>query len=193
MIPFQRNDGGREAAGFKGKTGDCVCRAICIATGLPYTIVYDRLAEGNAAQRKTRRMKPNLKGVRTASHGIYVKRKWFKDYMRELGFVWVPTMQIGSGCKVHLEDGTLPKGRLVVQVSRHLTAVINGVIHDTYDPQRNDSWQFEPDVGQPLKANQGRNENGVWTKIGGRCCYGYWELKSKRSFFEAWEEARGYA
>ena len=29
------NDGGRTAAGFKGETGDCVTRAIAIATGLP--------------------------------------------------------------------------------------------------------------------------------------------------------------
>jgi hypothetical protein len=45
-------------------------------------------------------------------------------------------MQIGSGCKVHLRDGELPTGRLVVFVSKHYTAVIDGVIHDTYDPSR---------------------------------------------------------
>ena len=33
---WQYNDGGRSAAGFSGKTGDCVCRAIAIATGKPY-------------------------------------------------------------------------------------------------------------------------------------------------------------
>jgi hypothetical protein len=31
---WQFDDGGRGAAGFKGKTGDCVCRAIAIATGI---------------------------------------------------------------------------------------------------------------------------------------------------------------
>jgi hypothetical protein len=41
-------------------------------------------------------------GKCTAAHGIYVRRKCFKDYMRELGFEWFPTMKIGSGCKVHL-------------------------------------------------------------------------------------------
>ena len=44
---FVYNDGGREAAGYKGKAGDCVCRAIAIAARLPYQEVYDRLAEGN--------------------------------------------------------------------------------------------------------------------------------------------------
>ena len=105
MIEINFNDGGRADAGFKGKTGDCVARAVAIAAGLPYKEVYDRLAEGNATQRvskRTRGLKKN--GVKTASHGINVTRKWFKDYMKELGFEWIPTMQIGSGCKVHLDD-----------------------------------------------------------------------------------------
>jgi hypothetical protein len=37
------NDGGRSAAGYKGSTGDCVVRAIAIATCKPYTEVYDAL------------------------------------------------------------------------------------------------------------------------------------------------------
>ncbi len=37
-------------------------------------------------------------------------------------------MQIGSGCTVHLRADELPSGRLVVSVSRHLTAVIDCVI-----------------------------------------------------------------
>ena len=137
MIDFIYNDGGRAEAGFKGKTGDCVARAVAIASELPYKEVYDRLAEGNATQRvtkKTRGLKKN--GVKTASHGINVTRKWFKDYMKELGFEWVPTMQIGSGCKVHLDEDELPKGRLVCSVSRHSTAVIDGVLNDTYDCSR---------------------------------------------------------
>ena len=40
---FKYNDGGRELAGYKGKTGDCVTRAIAIATGKPYQEVYDNL------------------------------------------------------------------------------------------------------------------------------------------------------
>jgi hypothetical protein len=175
MSEFVKDDGGRAAAGFLGVTGDCVCRAICIVTGLSYTIVYDRLSEGNAAQRKSKHSKKRRgSGVHSAAFGIWVKRKWFKDYMRELGFVWTPTMKIGTGCKVHLDAKELPKGRLVVALSKHYTTMIDGVIHDTYDPRRSASYSFESDRGQALKANQGRNENGVWTEIGGRCVYGYW-------------------
>ena len=146
MIEFNFNDGGREAAGKKGSTGDCVTRAVAIASGLSYLEVYNRLAEGNAKQRITKRSNKRKAGVKTASKGISVRRKWYKDYMKELDFEWVPTMLVGSGCKVHLDEDELPKGRLICHVSRHSCAVIDGVLNDTYDCSR----------------------------MGTRCVYGYW-------------------
>jgi hypothetical protein len=172
---FIRDDGGRAAAGFKGNAGDCVCRAIAIASGRPYREVYDFIAANNATIRLTKRTRKSAK-KRSARDGVYTRRKWFKDYMRSLGFEWVPTMKIGTGCRVHLDPKELPKGRLVCMVSRHACAVIDGVIRDTFDPRRDKSWTFEPDHGQELKPNQGRNQNGVWTEIGGRCVYGYWQM-----------------
>jgi hypothetical protein len=80
MEKFNYNDGGRLQAGYKGQTGDCVCRAICIATGKPYQEVYDVLAYGNATQRKGKR-EGNKAGKRTASKGISVKRDLFKKYI----------------------------------------------------------------------------------------------------------------
>lgn len=142
------NDGGRQDAGFKGSANDCVCRAICIATGLPYKQIYDRLSEGNATQR---RAKGEARGQRSARNGIFIQRKWFKDYMIELGFTWIPTMTIGSGCTVHLKADELPKGKLVCNVSRHVAAVIDGVINDTHDCSRE----------------------------GKRCVYGYWKLEGE--------------
>jgi hypothetical protein len=130
---FIQNDGGRASAGFKGNAADCVCRSIAIASGRGYASVYNDLAVGNAGQRQTKRAK---KRGRTARNGIHTQRKWFKDYMLRLRFRWVPTMRIGQGCKVHLRAKELPAGRLVVMLSGHATAVINGVIHDTYDPSR---------------------------------------------------------
>jgi len=145
-INFTFNDGGRKAAGYKGNASDCVCRAIAIATDLPYQQVYDRLALGNASQRNT---KNSSKGSRrSARNGIFTSRKWFKDYMQELGFTWHPTMSIGSGCKVHLNADELPKGKIICSVSRHYVAMIDGVINDTDDCSRS----------------------------GTRCVYGYWQI-----------------
>ncbi len=45
-------------------------------------------------------------------------------------------MSIGSGCQVHLRAKGLPTGRLIVQLSKHVAAVIDGVIHDTHNPSR---------------------------------------------------------
>ncbi len=87
-----------------------------------------------ATQRRSKHYKTARK---TAARGITVGRKWFDEYMIELGFTWVPTMQIGQGCKVHLRTGELPiVGRLVVSVSKHCVAVIDGIVHDTHDCTR---------------------------------------------------------
>lgn len=174
-MKFIYDDGGRAMCGFKGRTGDCVTRAISIVTQRPYSQVYLELAAMNSKMRKTKTRTKSV-GKKTASEGIYTTSQLFKDYMRKLNFTWVPCMKPGTGCKVHLTDGELPMGRLVVRVSNHLTAVIDGVIHDTFNPQRDKSYSFEPDHGQDLKPNQGRNQNGVWTEIGGRCVYGYYIL-----------------
>jgi hypothetical protein len=39
--------------------------------------------------------------------------------------------------RVHLKAAELPRGRLIVRCSKHTTAVIDRIIHDTYDPSRN--------------------------------------------------------
>lgn len=181
-MEFIYNDGGREAAGFHGKAGDCVTRAIAIVSTAPYEEIYRELAARTGDQRKSK-----LTGKRSASarNGINTRRQWFRDYMTAHGFIWKPCMEIGSGCKVHLAAGELPMGKLIVALSRHYTAVIDGVIHDTYNPQRDKSWSFEPDHGQALKPNQGRNENGVWTEIGGRCVYGYWSIATFKATGES--------
>jgi len=173
-VGFVYNDGGRKAAGYQGTTGDCVTRSIAIATGRPYQEVYDAL-NALAVTERTGRRKRKKSNART---GVY--KNTTRRYMESIGWEWTPTMAIGSGCKVHLCADELPAGRLVVAVSRHLTAVIDGVIHDIYDPRRAKSYMFEPDRGQVLRDGQGRNENGVWTEIGGRCVYGYFSKGESR-------------
>jgi hypothetical protein len=175
-MKYVYDDGGRAAAGYKGDAGDCVCRSIAIASERPYAEVYARLAAGNRAQRRSKRQKE--KRAASARDGVNVHRKWYRDYMHELGFKWVPTMSIGSGCTVHLADGELPMGRLVVQVSKHYTAVIDGVVRDADDPQRAILY-WEHDNGRELKPYEFR-EPGRICSIGRRCVYGYWVLEAAR-------------
>ena len=130
---FIYDDGGREAAGFKGKTGDCVCRAIAIATEMPYKEVYDLINETAKSERASKRKR----GKSSARTGVYIGT--IRKVMERLGWKWHPTMAIGKGCTVHLRKDELPSGRLVVSVSRHEVAVIDGVVHDTYDCTRDGS------------------------------------------------------
>jgi hypothetical protein len=134
------NDGGRAAAGFQGEAGDCVTRAIAIATKLPYQQVYDELRRRTAvfARGRSRAAKRAARG--SGRSGTTPRNGVFKDAYRpwliELGWAWTPTMAIGQGCKVHLRAAELPSGCLLVCVSHHLVAVIDGVIHDTHDCSR---------------------------------------------------------
>lgn len=132
-MKFVYNDGGRAAAGYKGTAGDCVCRAIAIATERPYQEVYDLINEYAKSERTGKRKH----GKSSARNGVY--KQTIRKVMEHYGWRWVATMQIGQGCKVHLDENELPAGRLVVSVSKHETAVIDGVLNDTYDCTRDGS------------------------------------------------------
>ncbi len=125
---FILDDGGRAGTGFRGYAGDCVTRAIAIAAELPYRKVYDALNAICSGQRR-------WKG-RKGSSRIGVPRRVYHKYLTSIGFKWVPTMEIGKGCHTHLRPEELPGGRLVTRLSGHLSAVIDGVIHDLYDTSR---------------------------------------------------------
>lgn len=129
-IQFVYDDGGRKAAGYKGEAGDCVCRAVAIATKMRYQDVYLLIDSCGKLERmsKTRKSKSS---ARTGVHKPTIRR-----LMDGLGWEWTPTMGIGTGCKVHLAKDELPSGRLIVSVSKHCIAVIDGVLHDTSDCSR---------------------------------------------------------
>ena len=133
-MKFVYADGGRELyfKAIKG-VGDCVCRAICNATGKDYLEVYNALNELAKHERTSKRKK----SISNARNGVY-KRTYHK-YLESLGWKWVATMQIGSGCQVHLNEYELPKGVLIVSVSRHLTCVKDGVLYDRYDCSREEN------------------------------------------------------
>lgn len=131
LLPWVYDDGGRAAAGFHGAAGDCVCRAIAIASEQPYADIYAALDATATRERVGRRKR----AISHARLGVYARTS--RHYLTTTGWQWIPTMAIGSGCQVHLRLGEVPlQGRLIVRLSRHLTAVVNGVIHDIYDPSR---------------------------------------------------------
>jgi hypothetical protein len=157
------DDGGRAEAGFRGLAGDCGARAVAIAAGIPYREAYDRL---NAAAKMERRKRKS-----NARTGVWPDT--MSAVLMPLGFVWTPTMHVGSGCRVHLADGELPSGRLVVRLSKHYTAVIDGVIHDTFNPDDRPAI-FYPPGARDIPSSAQRNDAGVMVYAPKRCVYGYW-------------------
>lgn len=136
---WTHDDGGRTAAGYKGEPGDCVCRAIAIASRKPYAEIY------SLVNKTAKRERPRDGDTRSSARNG-VSKATIRRMLDVLGWHWTPTMGIGTGCRVHLRADELPSGRLIVNVSRHIVAVIDGVVHDTHDP----------------------------TRDGKRCVYGYW-------------------
>jgi hypothetical protein len=148
------DDGGRSEAGYKGTAGDCVCRAIAIVAERPYKEVYDTINEYAQHERTGKRKR----GVSSARNGVY--KETIRKVAAHFGLKWIPTMKIGQGCKVHLTAEELPTGRLVVSISGHEVAVIDGVIHDTY----NSSIKQYYDTDGNLITNDKRCVYGYFVK-----------------------------
>lgn len=150
------SDGGRAAAGYRGDADDCCVRAFSIATGRPYQEIYDRL-NALASKERIGKRKKTISSARTGVHKNTAHKLAYEIALEyslrpggDVSRLWVPTMFIGQGCKVHLCADELPRGRLVVALSKHYAAVIDGVVHDTHDPARD----------------------------GSRCVYGYWRFQT---------------
>lgn len=112
-------------------------RATAIATGLPYERVYRDLFDMGKQMR-----------VKQASPRTGVEKKVYRTYFSELGYTHVAKMGIGTGCQVHVcVEEIPPKGTFILNLSKHVSCVIDGTILDTHDPSRN----------------------------GNRCVYGWWE------------------
>lgn len=127
---FIYDDGGRTLAGYKGDAKDCVVRAIAIAENVPYSAIYKELQawiDGHPTRKGKKRY------VRLGGASI----KEIRGFLDARGWTWRSVMGIGTGTTMHLRREELPsQKRLIMRLSRHLCAVIDGVIHDTYDPSR---------------------------------------------------------
>ena len=155
MLEYHYNDGGRAAAGFRGKTGDCLVRAVAIATGLPYRDVYHTVsstmkkhgyrASGNVYLQTQELRKPGMLRVGA------VQRLVLKDY----GFV-----------KVSLPPGPRPTytqafqqfGTCIVSTNGHVATLMDGALQDTFDGRTYD---------YPTVAGE-RKARSVWVQVSRR-------------------------
>ena len=128
QLDFIYNDGGRISAGYKELTRDCVTRAITIAADLDYKFVHDCINRACKQERKYLGFTRTI--IRRVKHGKFnadegVTRRVIDEFvLGGLCWNWISTVN-------HNTFLDLPsKGKLLVLLSNHLVAVIDGVIHD---------------------------------------------------------------
>tara|TARA_B100000214_G_scaffold369228_1_gene341952 strand:- start:62 stop:472 length:411 start_codon:yes stop_codon:yes gene_type:complete len=115
MIKFKHNDGGRSIYFGKRETGDCVVRAIAIATKKHYRDVWHDLLD---ISKRT--------GLLPNEHETY------ETYLtKHLGWTKHKCPRRADGKKylvrqVHHEQA-------IILTRGHLTAMVDGVINDTFD------------------------------------------------------------
>lgn len=123
---IEENDGGRLKSGLSVSQTDCAVRAIAIASKSWYNSVLTDMID---------------KGLYVPSSGTVVNSNEFREYLAGYGFYFVPILHASHCNAVKLDQP--PKGRILAWVRSygsdtrfsHLTAVIDGVVQDVYDPR----------------------------------------------------------
>lgn len=109
-MKYEFNDGGRAASKYSGGINDCVTRAISIATGIGYDAAREIL-------------RPVL-----THEGVNVFSAEFASIARRAGLVYVAARQKGFTVAHLPTDGVF-----IAHTSKHISAVVNGVVLDTFD------------------------------------------------------------
>jgi len=133
-MPYVQNDAGRSEAGFKGKFADCSVRSICIAVGLPYREVYNRFVDMGSRER-------DITWLGRPSHPLRgIRQQSMHKFLNPLGWHWRSMFDSRFNRRRYLCAADLPKGRLIVIIHDHSTAVIDHVIHDNFPQVAKKRW-----------------------------------------------------
>lgn len=142
-LPWQQNDGGRKAAGYKGTTRDCVVRALAIVTDEPYKKVYKELyalAKAHPVWRQVRdpkRCSPRL--------GVYSQHS--SMFLTARGWKWVPAKDlVPNEGNINAFPDLGPKA--IINIPRHFMAIVDGVVHDQWSPN---TWERPQVLGAWVK------------------------------------------
>ena len=115
MLKFKHNDGGRSIYFGKRQTGDCVVRAIAIATNKHYRDVWHDLLK---ISKRTGFMPNN--------------RETYETYLiKHLGWYKHKCLRQANG-KKYLVKQVYHK-QAIILTRGHLTAMVDGVVNDLFD------------------------------------------------------------
>lgn len=121
--PFNRNDGGRISSKRPKQKEDCTVRALAIAADLAYDKAYDLLKYGGRKSHQGFNFRAWVDGKIINGYSF----KW-KSFPAQKG---ERRMNPVTFCNQY------KKGRFILRTAKHVFAVIDGVVHDTFK-ERND-------------------------------------------------------
>lgn len=127
------DDGGRSNY-YKAKSvRDCVCRAIAIANDKDYKYVYKILKAYNNGE--------------TPRNGVC--ESVYKKLLKAWGWKCVECERKN----IHLKADEIPNGIVICKINRHLVAIKDGIIHDTWDcsKARKGKYKGQHDVVKVIK------------------------------------------
>lgn len=159
-LGYEYNDGGRKAAGWKGHAGDCVTRAIAIANpDWSYNEVRAGLMklveEWRASSRSKRAKRRSGNSVRNGT-----PKEVYRPFLEALGWRRISLIEFGSPDRKYMNTTDIPSGTVIVEVRNHLAAVVDHVVHDTWDSRKSTKWI----EGRPTDQMTDRVAYAVWVK-----------------------------
>ena len=149
-IKFVKNDGGRAAAGFEGIAGDCVVRAIAVATDQPenYRLIHNTCSRHNASMGYDKDADNGVLGAETLMTGF--------------GYEQVATATTETGRTVKVAGKTLAQiakwfpncvVRTNVRRKYHMVAIVDGELQDSWDS----NWRY-------TNSDEIRRVRNVWIR-----------------------------
>ena len=129
--------GGREKYYKAQNVRDCVTRAIAIANGMDYKETYMALKKYN--------------GGESPRNGLFTFV--YSKMLEDLGWEYISCNDDGQ--EIFFREGQLPeKGTIICRIDKHAVAVIDGVIHDTFNSSGNGNRKL---LGYWRKRTQDKN------------------------------------
>jgi len=164
---FVFDDGGKLDAEFYGESGDCTVRAFAIATELPYREVWKffrRISRWRTTKDEAPRSKWRSRERMPIIEKVLMANGWERCYVpldfRDTQEDDKP-FTLRELLDPHISDCEFPRGRVLVVQPKHVVAVVDGVIHDTFDSSDGivkDVWKRYDDLWVLPKRARRRGE-----------------------------------
>lgn len=132
MYPFCQDDAGRGQSRRPKQSNDCTVRAVAKAGGFEYDMVYDLF----------------MKSGRKAGRGFDLKSWAKKGVICGRKLVWSPLQAVKGQPRMNIAKftETHKTGTYILRVTKHVLAVIDGVVYDTFESRPDKCvygyWQF---------------------------------------------------